>query len=264
MTEFLQRFPEPEVLAAIRSAAIHSQERLRRRQQGRRKRDDSNKAQIFFRHMASRLPEVPDDLISVLSLKTKDLSQLDLPDMTVDEPTIEPPVAAQPPKDEYNDLFNIPSFEDYREVFNQYPYIWELENPELGRILVLGYASGRNKDTDELVRRNCAVSMLKRGSTDPTEREERSFNDLTSIVGYLQHKEGGIHRSVKVIPYQVGAGVRFWTNTAKGDLPDLNRYFYLSNYGPSPITSRARYEEALSDTRSYKPHFAEAPIKRPV
>jgi hypothetical protein len=261
MTEFLQRFPEPEVLAAIRSAAVHSQERLRRRAAGRRKRDDSNKAQVFFRHMARRLTEVPDDLSSVLNLKTKDASQLVLPDIVVDEPKSEP--AASLVKDMFDTLFATPSFEEFRIVFDRYPYVWEMDHPEYGRVLVLGYASGRNTD-GELIRRNCVVNRFKSEGGDPTEREDHSFNDLQSVVGYLKSndgKDGSIHRFIKVLRYQVGMGIRFWTNTEKGDLPEFYRFIVLTEEGPKYYPSRAAYDEALSQ---YKPSIPAESVTSPV
>jgi hypothetical protein len=254
MTEFLRRFPEPELLAAIQSAAIHSQERLRHRPTKRRLRDNPYKAQVFFRHMAERLPSVPDDLSCVLGLKSKDPSQLEIPGVTVDASPPEMPPPVEPPKDEFASLFDIPTFEEYRNVFNTWPYVLQDVRKDLGRVLVLGYASGRNKDTEELIRRNCAVSMFKKDSADPTEREEHSFNDLVSVIGFLKHNEtNGLHRSIKAIRYQPGMGVRFWTNTGKGDRADLSRYVVLTESGFVTYPARMLYEEAL---RQFKPAAA--------
>jgi hypothetical protein len=168
-----------------------------------------------------------------------------LADIIVEDPQ-EPEPAPKPvveePRDEYTDLFDIPSFEDFRHVFDTYPYVREERRAE-GRLLLIGYASGRNV-SEELIRRNCAVSQVKKVG-DAFEREERSFNALSSIVGNLNKKDDKIHLFVKAIKYVPGTGVRFWTNTPKGDLENMRRYIFLTEEGLVSYPTRASYDLAL-------------------
>lgn len=149
-----------------------------------------------------------------------------------DEPT-PPPSSA----DEFADLMDIPRFEDFEAVFASYPYVWETESKTGERRLVLGYASARNRGTDQLVRRNCAY-------TGP-DGEEHAFNDLPSVVGVLKKAANGVRRHLKVLPYHPGAKVRFWTNVAgSGDREDLYRFILITEEGLEKVGSRVEFDEA--------------------
>lgn len=146
-----------------------------------------------------------------------------------DEPT--PPPGSM---DEFADLLDMPEWEDYEAVFSSYPYVWETVSKGGERRLVLGYASARKKDSDQLVRRNCAY-------TGP-DGIEHPFNDLPSVVGLLKRYQGGVHRHIKVLPYRPGTKVRFWTNVAGvGDREDLYRYVRITEDGLVRVHSRVAF-----------------------
>ena len=154
------------------------------------------------------------------------------PDEIEDEPT--PPPASQ---DEFAELLDIPRFEDYETVFASYPYAWEMIAKSGERRLVLGYASARNRDSDNLVRRNCSYTGADGNSS--------SFNDLPSVVGLLKSEANGVRRLLKVLPYHPGAKVRFWTNVAgKGDREDLYRYVLITEDGLERVHSRVAFDQA--------------------
>ena len=151
----------------------------------------------------------------------------------------EPEPAEPPPpsQDEFAELMDIPLFEHYENVFGTYPYVWETTSKSGERRLVLGYASARNRETDGLVRRNCAYTA--------PDGNVSSFNDLPSIVGLLKSAANGVRRHIKVLPYHPGSKVRFWTNVAgKGDREDLYRHILITEDGLKRVNSRVAYDKA--------------------
>jgi len=244
-TEMLRRFPEETIADALISASLATDKRLR---SNRRSRHDQYHAKLFFRRIASRLPTPTDDLAVAVGLK--DATQLKVEaatnatiGMAIKEHPVEAPEA---PVDEFAGLLDIPTFADYAEVFDSYPYVQVFTDEKRNeRLIALGYASGRDS-SDDLIIRNCV--LVAPGS--PARTKGTSFNDLVSIVGILRKTQNGVRQFIKVIPYRVGAKVRTWHHVrgGGGDKAEWNRYFILAEDGLRKVSNRTEW-----DTYVYEP-----------
>jgi hypothetical protein len=83
-------------------------------------------------------PRIPDD-----NAKATDEIMEDPPEAEIDTPTDEA-------TDEFADLLDMPTFEDFETVFSSYPYVMMADH-EGWRVLVLGYLSARDRQTDDLI-----------------------------------------------------------------------------------------------------------------
>lgn len=224
MTELLRRVPEHDIADVLRNACFNAEHRTRDNRHMR------YKCQRFFRRLVLRLSNLPEDLAVVVGI-TKPSPQLQLPDMSVetsptehneyeealdrmaaeDEQAEEAP-ESEPSEDDLWAHLDIPEFDDFKQVFDSYPYVCRLVRKGHGPLLVLGYASGRHRKTSELIRRNCALN-------------EVPFNSVVSILGLFKRQVGDIHQHVKVVKYRPGLVLRSWTNIqGQGDRPDMYRY----------------------------------------
>ena len=230
-TELLRRVPEAQVADAISSACTAAEKRLR---SNRRSRHDRYHSQMFFRRMVERFPNAPEGVSAVVGLKNGvNGAQMEVPGVEVRQSGEErmPTENAQavdevledPAEDEFADILDIPKFEDFEAVFNEYPYVMP-STCDGRKVLVLGYLSARDHQTDDLIRRNCVVI----GPSESGDSLGTPFNDLQSITGILRRTKQGVRQFIKVIPYQVGTRIRFWTHVkgpnGSGDRPNLNRY----------------------------------------
>jgi len=309
MTELLRRFPAEQLAAAILGAHEAARNRFPKQRHNR------YKGQIFFKHLAERLPDLPDLLGVKLGLKdpeqvklpsvgTEDavpnpypilagpdvakqaeedaavhdaLERLGRPEHSVDDVAVAldaldvppAPIRADCPtlklvdaglhtevpvsllklpqeaqgaiiEDEYARMIKVPKFDDFGEVFAEWPYVCE-KIFEGERVLLLGYLSGRDaNNNDALVRRNCAYTY--RDTVD------KPFKGLVSLVGLLKKTvAGGTRLHIKVIPYRAGARVRFWTNVrGEGDREEYNRYRLLSVSGLIDLKTRRHYDSAAT------------------
>ena len=248
-TELLRRVPEPQIADAIISACVAAEKRLR---SNRRNRHDRYHSQKFFRRMVERFPHRPEALSAVVGLKFGvNGDQVNIPGVDLrekDEPRMpsEGDEAAakllDPPEDEFADILDMPKFEDFEGVFEEYPYVGTAQH-DGQRVLVLGYLSARDRQTDDLIRRNFVVI----GAGEPEGAKGKPFNDLQSMTGMLQKRKKGIRQFIKVIPYQVGMRIRFWTHvkgtSGSGDRAHLNRYIVLTERGPEQLPSRTEFDD---------------------
>lgn len=245
LTELLRRLPEDQVTAALAAACDNAQRRTTV------KRHIRYKCQRFFRRLTERFGTVPDELAVAVGLQGPQL-QLQLPTTAPEEvaapvePQAEPsealneyelalerfaPLEANPqdPTEEFLKAFDVPGFDDFKSVFESYPYVKVVSRPGYDQLLVLGYASATNSK-GQLVRRNLAVN-------------EVMFNDLTSIFGHLRRKNGDIHQHIKVLTYRPGTLIRCWTNVRDvGDRLDQSRFLHLSPEGLQLITASAYHK----------------------
>lgn len=209
MTELLRRIPEKELAEALLSSATNATKRSR---SGRHSR---YKVERFFRKASERLVNIPDHLAEAIGLKNEQLPLFEPKKEEELQAEEAPAVVVAPEEPEpAEDLF-VPAYEDFEKVFSSYPYVCEHHDRVEGRLLLLGYCSGRDRE-GRLLRRNC---MLTRPNGD-----KFSFQDLAGIFGTLTHKGPNINRYIKAIPYPEGASIRFWTNVdGVGDLEEYRR-----------------------------------------
>ena len=241
-TELLRRFPEEALTDALISASLATDRRLRN---NRRSRHDTYHAKLFFRRIAARLPTPTDDLAVAVGLK--DAAQLKVrtaTDTTLNlaeaQLTAEEVPEDLDPVDEFAHMLDIPTFEDYAQVFAKYPYVmWFVDEKSNEKLLALGYASGRDKG-DDLVIRNCV--FVPPG--EPAGAKGTPFNDLVSVVGILRKTNRGIRQFIKVIPYRVGAKVRTWHHVrgGGGDKAEWNRYLILREAGFQKVNTRQKWD----------------------
>lgn len=249
MTELLRRIPESELADILRNACYNAEHR---EQHDRHMR---YKCQRFFRRLALRLAKLPPDLAVTVGIE-KPGAHISLPDMSAEpaneyeealvrmaledvqqeaaeEEEEEMDADAAPESDD--DLWehlDIPEFDDFKDVFQRYPYAQMMSRPGYGRLLVLGYASGRHRQSNALIRRNLAVN-------------EQPFNKIVSILGLFKRKEGNVHQHIKVVKYRPGMVVRAWTNVqGEGDRADLYRYLVCQQSDIEPV-SQAEYNAVL-------------------
>jgi len=211
---------------------------------------------MFFRRMVERFPDPPEGVSAVVGLKGGvNGAQMEVPGVEVRQsgeermPTdnaqavdevLEDP-AEDESSDEFADLLDIPEFSDFANVFDNYPYVMARDYEDR-KVLVFGYLSARDRQTDDLIRRNCVVI----GPNEPDGAKGVSFNDLQSIVGILRKSKRGVRQFIKVIPYQPGTRIRFWTNvqgpSGNGDRPNLNRYIVVTDFGLTRVRTRAELD----------------------
>ena len=133
--------------------------------------------------------------------------------------------------DEFEHMLDeMPSFDDYEAVFAAWPYVHKMVDRSGKLVLALGYLSGRDDD-DQLIRRNC-------------EYNGKAFKYIQSSVGLLKKKlPNGTRLHIKVVPYHVGAKVRFWTNVAgSGDQDKYNRYLVCGGASLDELPTRAAFD----------------------
>lgn len=250
MTELLRRVPEENLADALRVATVNAEKRSRKGRHGK------YKTQRFFRKAAERLVNIPDDLAIVVGMKDAD-PQLELPMspapssaiMVDDEQTEFDAFLTEAAAPKVDDIFDIdvPTFDTFKHVFDSYPYACIHEDMREGKLLVIGYASGRNAD-GKLLRRNCVLVR-----PDGT---EHSFNDLSSVFGTLSRK-GVLHQHIKVLPLPAGCGLRFWTNMAGvGDILDQNRFVYVRRTQLQPCKTKS---EMIGRMKAQEPTSQPAP-----
>lgn len=249
MTELLRRIPENELADILRNACYNAEHR---EQHDRHMR---YKCQRFFRRLALRLAKLPEDLAITVGLQPPGTAVL--PDLTAEAPNeyeealvrmaledVQQEAAEEQAANESDDEeapasdddlwehLDIPEFDDFKDVFQHYPYACVMSRPGYGRLLVLGYASGRHRQTNALIRRNLAVN-------------ETPFNKIVSILGLFKRKEGNVHQHIKVVTYQPGTVIRAWTNVQdEGDRKDLYRYMVCQE-GDIELVSQAEYNAVL-------------------
>lgn len=246
-TELLRRFPEEALADSLISASLAADRRLRN---NRRSRHDTYHAKLFFRRIAARLPNPTDDLAAAVGLK--DAKQLKIKMDTkvtlgVAAGEVPPPVPEEVPEevpddfvDDFASMIDIPTFKDHEGVFAKYPYVmWFVDEKRNERLLALGYASGRDKD-DDLVIRNCVFVA----PGEPARAKGTPFNDLVSVVGILRRSKNGVRQFIKVIPYRVGAKVRTWHHVrgGGGDKAAYNRHFILTEEGLKKVATRQEWD----------------------
>jgi hypothetical protein len=248
-TELLRRVPEAQVADAISSAYVAAEKRLRN---NRRSRHDRYHSQMFFRRMVERFPNPPESVAAVVGLKGGvNGAQMEVPGVEVrhsgeermptDNAQAVDEVLEDPPEDEFADLLDMPVFEDFAVVFSEYPYVMMADH-DGRKVLVLGYLSARDRQTDDLIRRNCVVI----GPNESEGAKGTAFNDLQSITGILRRTKKGMRQFIKVIPYQPGTRIRFWTHvkgpSGSGDRPNLNRYIVVTGFGLTRVRTRAELD----------------------
>lgn len=246
-TELLRRAPEAMVSDAIASAFVASEKRLR---SNKGTRHDRYRSKLFFRRMVDKFATPPESLGAAVGLKRVDPRQVAIPGIDAREKTDRVPctddIAVQSmlleePKDEFANLLDVPQFSDYEHVFGKYPYVNWFEDGLGEKRIILGYASARDRNTDALIRRNCAFYRPEEDFSS----KGTPFNDLQSVVGILRKNARGIRKFIKVLPARIGSGVRYWTNVeGRGkDEEHLNRYVILTDKGLVDLPNRQRFND---------------------
>lgn len=236
MTALLHYVPEPDLAKVIAVAHLRAEKRLKKSTLKNRPRDGVYNARVCFQQMALRLTNAPDKLHTILGIK--DGKQPDLPDMETTDGT--PTLPRTKEEDEFALCLKIPTFDEYSSAFDRWPYVQDtMDGGE--HVLVLGYASFRDKDTDDLVYRNCAYY----GPDDDVTSKGTVFKELASLTGVLKKNSGNVRQFLKVLPYKPGARIRFWTNVRgeKGDRPHLTRYVVLGTDGIRQVATRAQMDD---------------------
>lgn len=244
--ELLRRVAEPLVADAIASATIASEKRLR---SNRCNRHDCYKSKRFFRRMVEKFVIPPESLGAAVGLKGIDPRQVAIPGVDIREKNDRVPgpddeavqALLTDPKDEFANMLDVPQFSDYEHVFGRYPYVYWFEDGLGEKRAILGYASARDRNTDALIRRNCAFYR----PNEDFSSKGTAFNDLQSVVGMLRKDKRSVRQFIKVIPAKVGSGVRFWTNVeGRGkDEEALNRYVVLTDNGLVDLPNRLRFND---------------------
>jgi hypothetical protein len=223
MAELVQKLPKETCVNILRKTLLQSQNKLLA-QKVRNRRSDAYKAMLLARTLASHIKPVPDDLAVLLGEKSAD--EVPMEGMQIDE--------------DFVSGLDIPEFKQYASVFDTYPYLEVRDTTSYGKLLVLGYCSGRGRQSNKLYRRNCTVvrqSGLKQG-----------FRDLGSAIGVLSNEgPDGTHYTIKAIPFEEGIGVKFWTNlVGEGDIQDQYRYLLL---GVVSADGRVRIHKAPNEVK---------------
>ena len=246
-TELVRRFPEDDLNDALLSAALVADKRIRTSFPDRH---NQYKATLLFRRLAERLLNPSDELALAVGRKSaeelKAKANEDQPKPRVKAKETAPASPAKltlvpdEPVDEFASLIDIPTFEDFEYVFTKYPYVKDhLDKKRNERLLVLGYASGRDSD-DSVIIRNCVLVA----PGEPAMAKGTSFKDIGSIVGLLRRRKKGIHQTIKVVPYRVGAKVRTWHHVkdGSGDKAEWTRHFILTEEGLQKVGSRPEWD----------------------
>jgi len=182
MTSLLKAMPEDKLAAILEETLLAAMQRLPT------DRHAHYKATKLMRRMTERLSDPPHDLRKLLGMEV-----ISKDDLTV------------------FGLEDLPKFEDFAYIFDEYPYIAE-DTYEGSQSLVVGYLSGRSRHTDALVRRNCQVDGV-------------TFKDLFGMLT-LENTRDGVHRFVKLFKWRPGTKIRCWTNVKpkEGKAHDEERY----------------------------------------
>jgi hypothetical protein len=226
--ELLKKLPREACDELLRRTIIRSQERLLA-QDVRNRKSDAYKATLVARTMAARLAPISADLQVLLGEGAPEESD-----------GISTESGAPTPEEDFVAGIEIPTFAQFSHVFDQYPYVRVEESPSLGRLLILGYLSGRGRVTNKLFRRNCTVVF--------PDGRRKSFNDLVSVIGFLRSPPtiDGSQPSLKGIPYVPGIGVKFWTNiVGEGDDRGQYRYLLFTENSSQTFTTEPAWEIAL-------------------
>lgn len=241
-TSLLQHVPEETLARVIVTTHVRAERRLKRNGVGKRPRDAVYNARYLCQQMALRLTNPPDALIAALGIK--DGKQIDLPDMGGG---IKEPLPTTPEEDEFSKSLKIPTFEEYAKVFNSWPYVADM-TIDKEHVLVLGYASFRDKETDELVYRNCAYYA----PDEDFGGKGTVFRDLASQAGVLKRNKGNVRQFIKVLPFKPGARLRCWTNVRgeNRDRPHLTRYVALGTDRLYALGSKTALDEWPRDGKA--------------
>jgi len=231
MAALTQKLSKEQCAGILSSVLLRSKERLLS-QTVRNRRSDAYKAELLARKMADRIRPIPDELAVLLGEKSADT--VESADMTVQ---------AHNPDEDFAQKIDIPTFDQYKDVFDHYPYVKVRHHTPYGPLVVVGYCSGRGLNSDKLYRRNCMVSM-------PDQRKV-GFKDLVSSIGMLSNTgPDGTRYKIKAVPFTGVIGVRCWTNyIGEGDVLSLYRYvagFYDGGrYAMLPYTTETEWEMSL-------------------
>lgn len=230
MAELVQKLPKEDLASLIQGALLRSQDRLMA-QTVRNRRSDAYKAVLLARGLAERLRPIPPALAVLLG-------EMDASKAPVEGMTVEPAVAD--PEEDFAANIDIPEFKQYASVFNTYPYVEVRETESYGRLLVLGYCSGRGRHSNQLYRRNCVIVR-------PNGRRQ-GFRDLSSVLGVLSDVgPDGTHYTIKAIPYEAKTAVKCWTNlVGKGDIPDQYRYMIFGKKTVTTYSTEAAWESEIT------------------
>lgn len=211
MAELVQKLPKDVLASTVQTVLLRSQEKLLA-SKVRNRRSDAYKAVLLARALANHVRPIPEELAVLLGEKNA-------ADVTLEGMEVGPAVV--PFEEDFALNIDIPEFKQFTSVFSKYPYMEVRETESYGTLLVLGYCSGRGRETNKLYRRNCIVVS--------PEGRRTGFKDLGSAIGVLSDiGPDGTHYTVKAIPYESGTGLKFWTNlVGEGDLHDQYRYLFL-------------------------------------
>lgn len=211
MAELVKRLPREACLDVLRASLTRAQERLGTGS-ARNRRSDTYKALKLTRSMADRLRPLPDDFALLLGEKTA--AEVPMEGMTIDSSV----------EEFANITEDLPEFKQFASVFKHYPYSELRDTPGFGKLLVLGYCSGRGRHSNKLYRRNCILVS--------PDGQKTNFKNIGSAIGVLQDTgPDGTHYTIKAVPYADGMAVKFWTNIiGEGDVKDQYRYEFLYNH----------------------------------
>lgn len=229
--ELLKKLPKDACDEVLRKTLVGAQKRLLA-QEVRNRRSDAYKAILVARTMAERLKPVSSDLSSLLGEGP-----------TTDE-NVEP--AVPEPEEDFAAGLEIPTYAQFSRVFDQYPYVMLDESTSFGKLIILGYLSGRGKTSNKLFRRNCVVVF--------PDGRRKSFNDLLSMIGFLRSPPtiDGSQPSLKGIPYADGIGVKCWTNVVgEGDREDQYRYLLFTQNGVQHFKLETAWERAMHEYNKF-------------
>jgi hypothetical protein len=235
MAELVLKLPRETCLEVLRNALSRAQNQLAKGS-ARNRRSDAYKALKLVRHMANRLRPLPDDF-SVL-LGEKSASEVVTEGMTIDP---------EPEEDFATLADDLPEFKQFASVFRQYPYCEVKDTPGFGKLLVLGYCSGRGKHSNKLYRRNCLLIT--------PEGRRMNFREIGSAIGVPQETgPDGTHYTIKAVPYTDGMAVKFWTNIIdEGDVQDQYRYWFFSTPREGDTWVRYHFDtEVAWETHQHK------------
>lgn len=223
MAELTKALDHEALNRVLTRALVRSQDRLLA-QPVRNRKSDAYKARLLVKGMVGHLDEVSEELSALLG--TKEASEA--PDMGADEL-----------ENDFVEGINIPTFQEYQDVFDQYPHVTIKKGTPHGDLLVLGYCSGRGKHSGKLYRRNCVVSMPSGAKL--------GFRELASTIGVLTGKgPDDTHYTIKAIPYVDGIGVRFWTNiVGEGDQSAYYRYLFFDQNIPVRSFDKEPFDDKL-------------------
>ncbi len=212
MAELVQKLSKEVCSEVLQATLLRSQDRLLA-QNVRNRRSDAYKARVIAHKMVERLRPIPPGLAVLVGEVAAD--QAPVEGMTVDKSD----------EDDFATITeDLPDFKQFASVFKQYPYFEIRDVPSLGKLLVLGYCSGRGRTTNKLYRRNCTLVM--------PDGRRTGFRQMASAIGNPDDTgPDGTHYMIKAVPYVDGMALKFWTNLiGERDVPDQYRYLVLSTH----------------------------------